>query len=115
MAVQPDGKILIAGAFGSCNGADRSRVARLNGDPCTAPTFTACPNTTVSVGTTLGQCNAAINYTITASGTPSPTLTCAFTVTVGDGHNPSIVCPPSISCHTDANQCMTLCKYLVAV
>jgi len=37
--------------------------------------------------------------------------TCAFTVTVGDGQNPSIVCPSNISRNTDANQCTALVNY----
>ncbi len=39
MAVQPDGKILIGGAFTEFNGATRDRVARLNTDGSLDPSF----------------------------------------------------------------------------
>ncbi len=37
LAVQPDGKVILGGAFSSVNGFSRSGIARLNGDPVVSP------------------------------------------------------------------------------
>ena len=50
MALQPDGKILIAGAFSSVNGQARSRIARLNADGSVESTTTFNPGTGVTGG-----------------------------------------------------------------
>ncbi len=39
IAVQPDGKVLVAGDFTHCNGVERSRIARLNTDGSLDPSF----------------------------------------------------------------------------
>jgi uncharacterized delta-60 repeat protein len=44
ISVQPDGKILIGGEFGTVNGVTRSRLARLNGDGTLDTTFNPGPN-----------------------------------------------------------------------
>src|SRR5262249_47419901 len=41
IALQPDGKILIAGLFGSVNGIVRTNIARLNGDGSLDSSFVA--------------------------------------------------------------------------
>ncbi|MBL7795696.1 MAG: HYR domain-containing protein, partial [Saprospiraceae bacterium] len=54
---------------------------------CTPPTFTACPAAPVTANTATGQCTAAVSYTVTAGGTPTPALTYAFTgATTGSGN-----------------------------
>lgn len=44
----------------------------------TAPVFTACPSAPIVVGTAFPACSAAVNYTVSASGSPTPVLTYAF-------------------------------------
>lgn len=39
LIVQPDGRILVAGSFGMCNGATRISIARINTDGTLDPTF----------------------------------------------------------------------------
>ncbi|MFN4255077.1 MAG: HYR domain-containing protein [Saprospiraceae bacterium] len=45
---------------------------------CLAASFSACPSTTVQVGTTDGNCSGTATYTVTATGQPEPTLTYVF-------------------------------------
>jgi uncharacterized delta-60 repeat protein len=47
VAVQPDGKIVIGGAFGTVNGVTRNRLARLNGNGSLDTTFNPGPNGSV--------------------------------------------------------------------
>ena len=64
----------------SCNSTQYAPVS------CVAPTFTACPSSTINANTSAGQCSATVNYTVTATGTPSPTLTYTFSgATTGSG------------------------------
>ena len=54
--------------------------------PCTPPTFTSCPSAPVVANNALGQCNATVNYTVVATGNPSPTYTYVFSgATTGSG------------------------------
>jgi hypothetical protein len=53
--------------------------------PCTNPTFTAVPDS-INTSTPVNGCDTVVNYTITASGYPAPTLSYAFTgATTGSG------------------------------
>ncbi len=45
---------------------------------CGLPSFSQCPNTTITVNTDLGVCTAIVNYTVQATGTPTPTLDFEF-------------------------------------
>ena len=47
IAVQPDGKIIIGGAFTIYNGSSRLRIARLNSDGSVDPTFGGVPDDVV--------------------------------------------------------------------
>jgi len=53
----------------------------------TAPTFTACPNAPVVVGTHPSTgCTATASYSVAANGSPTPVLTYTFTgATIGSG------------------------------
>ncbi len=54
---------------------------------CTAPAFTACPSTQISLNTAPNTCSAIGTYTVSASGLPAPALTYAFTgATTGSGN-----------------------------
>ncbi len=58
--------IVLAGNAGKC--------------PDTPPTIT-CPNP-IMVNNDPGQCSASVNFNVTATGTPSPTVTCRIGMTV---------------------------------
>ena len=45
IAQQPDGKLLVGGAFTQIDGLTRSRIARLNGDGTPEPDFIQSPTT----------------------------------------------------------------------
>lgn len=53
--IQPDGKIIIGGAFSSYNGVERSCVARLNADGSLDTTFTPTPGANATVNTAVFQ------------------------------------------------------------
>jgi len=54
--------------------------------PCTAPTFTSCPNSPILSNTSPGQCNSVVTYNVVATGNPTPTYTYVFTgATIGSG------------------------------
>ncbi|MBA3900124.1 MAG: hypothetical protein H0X62_07935, partial [Bacteroidetes bacterium] len=44
---------------------------------CTMPAFTSCPSN-MNVGTSTNSCDAIVNYSVTASGTPNPTINYVF-------------------------------------
>jgi hypothetical protein len=53
---------------------------------CTTPVFTACPSSSVVVNTTSGLCTGVATYTVTATGTPVPSLSYVFSgATMGSG------------------------------
>ncbi len=58
IVVQPDGKILIGGAFNTVNGTNRSGIARLNSDGSLDASFN--PGTGVSFGFTFGVYSIAV-------------------------------------------------------
>lgn len=62
MALQADGKILLAGLFMSFNGQARSRIARINSDGTLEST------TTFNVGTSVGGSGAIDLYALTLQG-----------------------------------------------
>jgi hypothetical protein len=90
------------------------------------PPVITCPSSPVIVPAAPGQCQAVVNFTVTATGIPTPTVTCvppsgstfpvgnttvnctasngvppdatcSFTVTVQDTQPPSITCPTNIT------------------
>jgi len=94
----------------------------------TPPTIT-CPTSPVVANTAPDQCSATVTFNVTATGLPTPTVTCAppsgsvfqkgnttvnctaangtqpnatcsFTVTVNDTQPPSITCPANITIKT---------------
>ncbi|HXJ72001.1 MAG TPA: HYR domain-containing protein, partial [Candidatus Dormibacteraeota bacterium] len=106
----------------------------------TPPTIT-CPTSPVVANTEPGQCSAHVTFTVTATGVPTPTVTCtppsgsvfqkgnttvnctaangvqpdatcSFTVTVNDMQPPSITCPANITQSTDPNLCTAVVSYV---
>ncbi|MEK9139048.1 MAG: HYR domain-containing protein, partial [Bacteroidota bacterium] len=101
-----------------------------------APTIT-CP-ANITVNNDPSQCSAVVNFTVTATGNPTPTVvctlasgsafpvgtttvnctatniagsaSCSFTVTVSDNTSPSITAPPAVSASTGpgATMCGTI-------
>lgn len=56
-------------------------------DPCVPPAFTTCTNTAITVSTEAGRCNAVVQYTAIAEGSPAPMLTYTLTgATTGSGN-----------------------------
>lgn len=54
--------------------------------PCTTPTFSAIPDSVITTATRANGCDTVVNYTITASGYPTPSLSYSFTgATTGSG------------------------------
>ena len=94
----------------------------------TAPDNCSTPPVTYNV-TTTDNCSSSTATLVSggASGSVFPlgvntvvwkatdpggnSTTCAFTVTVGDAQNPSIVCPGNISKNTDPNLCTAITTY----
>ncbi len=92
----------------------------------------SCP-ANIAVNNDAGICGAAVNYAVSATGTPAPLVTCnppsgstfpvgttmvnctasnsagiancSFTVTVNDNQSPTITCPPNISVGTNSGSC----------
>jgi uncharacterized delta-60 repeat protein len=92
IALQPDGKILIGGAFTSYNGTVSNHVARLNG-ACSGTPMIVCKNTTVFIG------NAG-TYTIQSADVFNATASfdnCSGELTVTN------ISPEMVSC-TQLNQ-----------
>ena len=104
------------------------------------PPVITCPPSPVVVNTAPGQCSATVKFEVTATGTPTPTVTCvppsgsvfpkgnttvnctaangippdamcSFTVTVNDNQPPAITCPANITQSTDPNLCSAVVTY----
>lgn len=84
LAVQPDGKVMVAGSFSRINRTDRNNVARLLGDPSSPPpTITSHPvSQTVCAGqpasfTVSAEGTGALTYQWSRNGGPIPGATAA--------------------------------------
>ena len=104
------------------------------------PPVITCPPSPVVVNTAPGQCSATVKFEVTATGTPTPTVTCvppsgsvfpkgnttvnctaangippdamcSFTVTVNDNQPPAITCPANITQSTDPDLCSAVVTY----
>ncbi|MBL7796610.1 MAG: HYR domain-containing protein, partial [Saprospiraceae bacterium] len=88
---------------------------------CSPPSFTDCPTSPIVVNTDAGQCNAVVNYTVTADGTPAPDLTYMFSgVTTGSdsgtGSGETFSKGSTIVTVTATNPCgMPTCMFTVTV
>jgi uncharacterized delta-60 repeat protein len=65
IALQPDGRVLIGGAFGGVNGVDRTYLARLYGSVPTAPVISVEPSAQIAYD----ACCAV--FAVEATGTPA--------------------------------------------
>jgi len=90
-------------------------------DNCSTPPLTYSVTTTDNCSSTVSLVSGpssgsvfplGVNTVVWKATDPGGnSTTCAFTVTVGDLQNPSIVCPANISRNTDANQCTAVVDY----
>jgi hypothetical protein len=126
-----DGHLDLAGV--SSENFPANDVVAVQMKVCTAAPTINCP-TNIIRSADPGQCSAVVNFTPTATGTPSPTVTCtpasgsvfpngattvnctaangigsnascSFNVTIADSQAPVIICPQNIAQATDANKC----------
>jgi len=87
---------------------------------CAPAAFTACP-TNLTVNTDAGVCTAVVNYTATASGTPAPTLSYAFSGATagsdgGTGSGSTFNPGNTVVTVTATNPCSTpTCQFTVTV
>ncbi|HQR33302.1 MAG TPA: HYR domain-containing protein, partial [Blastocatellia bacterium] len=110
--------VLLAPTIGSC-----PTNITTNTDPglCTAavtfttPTATGCPSPTVTCSPASGSAFAKGTTTVTCTATNgvSPNSTCSFTVTVADNQGPTFAsCPTNISANTAAGLCTAAVTYI---
>ncbi|MCX6023897.1 MAG: Ig-like domain repeat protein, partial [Chloroflexi bacterium] len=76
MTVQSDAKVIIGGSFTTYKGTAANRIARLHVEPPAAPAITSAASAAFTIGTAGG-------YTVTATGTPAPTLSMSGTLPSG--------------------------------
>ena len=110
--------VLLAPTIGSC---PTNITTNTDAGLCTAavtfttPTATGCPSPTVTCSPASGSAFAKGTTTVTCTATNgvSPNSTCSFTVTVADNQGPTFAgCPTNISANTAAGLCTAAVTYI---
>ncbi len=110
--------VLLAPTIGAC---PTNITTNTDAGLCTAavtfatPTATGCPSPTVTCSPASGSAFAKGTTTVTCTATNgvSPNSTCSFTVTVNDNQGPTFAgCPTNISANTDAGLCTAAVIYV---
>ena len=137
----PNGHVIVGMRFRETNNGQFAGAMGWIYAPISVSPTISCPNSSITLNNTPGECGAIANFSVSATGTPTPLITysqdsgtvfpvgtttvtatatnalgstsCSFNVIVADNENPTITCPNNITANSDPGVCGAAVTYSV--